>query len=215
MEHFATSAEVIYGQPDKSAVAVKHAARIHSFVARIAASVAPKSVLEIGSGEGIVGAAIAANHVKYVGIEPDHRSLSQAKANFPALTFIHASTGNSPQDLALGTFDLVLSNDVIEHVYDPRKFVAFAKAHLRPGGHFVCGTPNYGSYTRNLLIALAGRWDQHHTALWDGGHIKFFSKRTLGHLLSEGGFCVERWETLSSSRIPFLSSALFAVARLL
>lgn len=43
-------------------------------------------------------------------------------------------------------------------------------------------------YIKNLLISLSGGWDRHADPLWDGGHIKLWSKRTLSRLLEEVGF---------------------------
>ena len=33
---------------------------------------------------------------------------------------------------------------------------------------------------RTMIVVTPFRFDQHFTVLWDGGHIKFFSPRTLG-----------------------------------
>ena len=37
-------------------------------------------------------------------------------------------------------------------------------------------------------MAVAGRLDAHFTALWEGGHIKFWSERTIRRLLTGAGF---------------------------
>lgn len=53
--------------------------------------------------------------------------------------------------------------------------------------------------------------DAHFTALWDHGHIKFWSIRTLGELLREAGFVNLRFERVG--RVPALAKALIAIAR--
>lgn len=71
-------------------------------------------------------------------------------------------------------------------------------------------TPYHG-YWKNLALALAGKMDDHFTALWDHGHIKFWSVRTLDALLEEAGFvdvCFER-----VGRVPALAKSMVAVAR--
>jgi hypothetical protein len=46
----------------------------------------------------------------------------------------------------------------------------------------------YHGYWKNLALALTGQMDAHFTALWDHGHIKFWSIRTITQLLTEAGF---------------------------
>lgn len=71
-------------------------------------------------------------------------------------------------------------------------------------------TPYHG-YLKNLALALAGKWDDHLGPLWDGGHIKFFSKRTLRALLEEAGF--QQIDLLRVGRVPALAKSLVAVVR--
>lgn len=53
--------------------------------------------------------------------------------------------------------------------------------------------------------------DAHFTALWDHGHIKFWSMKTLTLLLEEAGFRDIRFERLG--RIPALAKSMVAVVR--
>jgi 2-polyprenyl-6-hydroxyphenyl methylase/3-demethylubiquinone-9 3-methyltransferase len=53
--------------------------------------------------------------------------------------------------------------------------------------------------------------DRHFTALWDHGHIKFWSMDTLGELLREAGFVDIRFERVG--RVPALAKSMIAVAR--
>jgi 2-polyprenyl-6-hydroxyphenyl methylase/3-demethylubiquinone-9 3-methyltransferase len=41
---------------------------------------------------------------------------------------------------------------------------------------------------KNLLISLLNGWDRHFGVDWDGGHVKFFSKRTLREMAARSGF---------------------------
>jgi 2-polyprenyl-3-methyl-5-hydroxy-6-metoxy-1,4-benzoquinol methylase len=112
--------------------------------------------------------------------------------------------GSVYDDLAglFGTqFDAVVSLEVIEHLFDPRTFVARVRECLRPGGRFILSTPYHG-YVKNLLIALCGHFDAHVDPLWIGGHVKFFSRRTLTALLSEQGFHVDSF--IGAGRLPGL-----------
>jgi 2-polyprenyl-3-methyl-5-hydroxy-6-metoxy-1,4-benzoquinol methylase len=99
---------------------------------------------------------------------------------------------------------------VIEHLVRPRNVPRFAKQLLRPGGHLIISTPYHG-YLKNLLLALANKWDAHLNPFWDGGHIKFWSRKTLSPLLNEAGFRVVRF--IGAGRIPFLWKSMIIIAQ--
>jgi hypothetical protein len=57
-------------------------------------------------------------------------------------------------------------------------------------------------------LAVAGKWDAHITALVDGGHIKFFSIRTLKSYMTDGRVDVitsverrRRWSVTEKERL--------------
>lgn len=105
---------------------------------------------------------------------------------------------------------LFVSLEVIEHVYDPRAYARTLHDLLEPGGTAIISTPYHG-YVKNLALAVTGNLDNHFTALWDGGHIKFFSIRTLRRLLIETGF--QGIHIIRVGRIPPLAKSMVAIAR--
>lgn len=207
--------EIIYGSPNLAGPAEKNAAIIHERMLSVVLKSHPASILEVGSGRGALGARFFASGIRYVGLEPVESELDEARRRYPNISFFHASCYDNAEALNLGKFDLVYSNDVIEHLYNPRQLASFSKAHLNPGGTVVCGTPHYGSYIRNLLLSLTNRWEHHHNPLWDGGHIKFFSKKSLGVIWADAGFGDFTWGEIGSSRFPIMPMYLYCVAHLL
>jgi hypothetical protein len=79
------------------------------------------------------------------------------------------------------------------------------------GGELIISCPYHG-YLKNLVMALAGKFDNHFTVLWDGGHIKFWSKKTLTQLLEEFGFEVIDFK--GAGRFPYLWKSMFIKARI-
>ena len=71
-------------------------------------------------------------------------------------------------------------------------------------------TPYHG-YLKNLVMAATGKMDAHFTVLWDGGHIKFWSRKTLTQLLEEFGFEVIGFK--GSGRFPYIWKSMFIRAR--
>ncbi|HEV7716539.1 MAG TPA: methyltransferase domain-containing protein [Steroidobacteraceae bacterium] len=108
-----------------------------------------------------------------------------------------------------GNWDAVVSTEVIEHLYAPRIFLQRAKALLEVGGALVLSTPYHG-YLKNLAMAVTGSLDGHFTALWDGGHIKFWSYSTLKALLLEAGFGEFRFA--GAGRLPGLWKSMVVTA---
>ena len=81
---------------------------------------------------------------------------------------------------------------------------------LSDGGTAVISTPYHG-YVKNLAMAVTGKMDAHFTALWDHGHIKFWSVKTMTQLLNEAGLIVDHFAYVG--RIPPLAKSMIAVAR--
>jgi SAM-dependent methyltransferase len=112
---------------------------------------------------------------------------------------------------SLNYFDVVISSDVIEHLFYPKELARFAKQCLKPNGQLIVTTPYHG-YWKNLALALLNAMDRHHSVLWDGGHIKFFSVKTLSQLLNEEGFNDIQFKF--AGRLPYLWKGMLASARL-
>ncbi|HMF53126.1 MAG TPA: class I SAM-dependent methyltransferase, partial [Edaphobacter sp.] len=110
----------------------------------------------------------------------------------------------------IGTADVILSTEVIEHVYNPRAFLKTAFDLLKPNGKLVITTPYHG-YCKNVVLSISGKMDRHFTVLWDHGHIKFWSRKTLTLALEETGFKVEQFH--GSGRVPYLWKSMVIMAR--
>ena len=96
------------------------------------------------------------------------------------------------------------------HLVRPGDLLRFAKRLLRAGGYLIISTPYHG-YLKNLVLALTNKWDAHLSPFWDGGHIKFWSRRTLSQLLNDAGFHVVRF--IGAGRLPFLWKSMIIVAQ--
>lgn len=141
-------------------------------------------VLDLGCGSGAVTCWLAECGFHAVGVDPSAEGIHWARAAHPELEFHHASAYD-PLRQQVGTFPLVVSLEVIEHVYDPLRFVSTVFDVLSPGGIVVISTPYHG-WLKNVTIALLGRFDDHVNPLRVHGHIKFWSRSTLTCLLERG-----------------------------
>jgi ubiquinone biosynthesis O-methyltransferase len=168
-----------------------------------------KRVLDLGCGNGYFAKEMARIGFEVVAIDSSTSGIELAQREASPVRFEVASVYD---DIVrnYGRFDAVVSTEVVEHLYDPRTFVRNAFTALEEGGTLVLSTPYHG-YLKNLALAITGKMDGHFTALWDHGHIKFFSRSTMTQLLEEAGF--ESVKIRGLGRIPPLAKTMLVTAR--
>jgi 2-polyprenyl-3-methyl-5-hydroxy-6-metoxy-1,4-benzoquinol methylase len=166
-------------------------------------------LFDIGCGNGSMADRFAQQGWDVTGVDPSIDGIQQARSAYPELKLYN---GSAYDDLAAvyGRFPVVVSLEVVEHVYSPRTFARTAFDLLEPGGTAIISTPYHG-YLKNLALAVSGAMDRHFTALWDNGHIKFWSMATLGELLREAGFEAVKFERVG--RVRALAKSMVAIAR--
>ena len=169
-----------------------------------------KRVLDLGCGNGTLCRALHAEGFSVTGCDPSEEGIHHARMGSPGVEFYQLGVYDDPALLGELDFDVVVSTEVVEHLYEPGALPRFAFRALRPGGHLVVSTPYHG-YLKNLALSLFNKWDSHFTAEWDGGHIKFWSKKTLGRLLRAEGFSAATFR--GAGRVPFLWKSMILVAQ--
>lgn len=167
-------------------------------------------VLDLGCGNGALCQELARAGLEVVGCDADAGGIALAREAIPNVRFEAVSVYDPPSKLSEKPFDAVISTEVVEHLMAPRALPRFAASVLRPGGWFMVSTPYHG-YLKNVLLSVAGKWDSHHSPLWDGGHVKFWSRATLTRLLEEEGFRVERFQGVG--RLPWLWKSMLLTAQ--
>jgi 2-polyprenyl-3-methyl-5-hydroxy-6-metoxy-1,4-benzoquinol methylase len=143
-----------------------------------------RSICDLGCGNGHIAGRLAKLGFRVTGVDASASGIAVARRAYPNVEFVEALIDRG---LSVGEFDLVVSSDVIEHMYRPADLLEAAGALLKPGGQILLGTPYHG-YLKNLVLAASGKMDAHFSALHDGGHIKFFSVKTLSHLMKKHAF---------------------------
>jgi len=174
-----------------------------------------RTICDLGCGNGYLAGELGKRGFSVLGVDASDTYLEFARSRNSSeqVTFMNGLIDMGlPQQLLAGRppFDLVVSSDVIEHIYDPLEFLNTALALLRPGGSAVIGTPYHG-YLKNVAISLTGKWDVHHSVHWHGGHIKFFSVPSLRSMLLHAGFGEPRFEYYG--RFPGFWKNMIAVTR--
>lgn len=172
-----------------------------------------RTVLDAGCGDGNFTQSLQAAGFAMHGVDMSEGGIQRATARYPQCQFRQASVYDDLTTIfpERRSFDAIVSIEVIEHLYSPRQFARRAHAALRPGGLLILTTPYWG-YWKNLLMALTNRTDRALTALWEGGHIKHWSYRTLRTLGETHGFEFVAFEG-AGRPIPFLWRNMIIVFR--
>lgn len=169
----------------------------------------PLTILDVGCGNGYLAGELALLGHHVVGIDLDEDGIAIARKTYPNLRFEVCSVYDDLQSV-IHNADLVVSSEVIEHLFYPRLFLSNLHNVICPGGYLILTTPYHG-YLKNLLISLLGMWDKHHTVDWEGGHIKFFSEKSLSRLLQSSGF--DNIVFRNAGRLPLLWKSIVCRAK--
>lgn len=142
--------------------------------------------LEIGCNAGATLVAAEKLGWKATGVDISRTASTWAREK----RGLNAITGTVEQAaFATGTFDVVYTNAVMEHVENPLSTVKEALRILRPGGVFYAATVNWESYTRDYLGAGWSYLEPMH-------HVQLFTPNNVRELAKRTGFEVERiWTT--------------------
>ena len=181
-------------------------------VLKIVAYLKAQRILDLGAGNGALCGLLKREGYAVAGCEYDKHGVEIARAAHPDVAFYNFGVQDDPAGLleAEAKFDVVVSTEVIEHLFSPHHLPIYAARVLTDNGYLVVSTPYHG-FWKNLALSLSNKWDAHHDPLWHGGHIKFWSRRTLTRLLEQNGFEVLEFRGLG--RLPYLWKSMILICR--
>jgi 2-polyprenyl-3-methyl-5-hydroxy-6-metoxy-1,4-benzoquinol methylase len=146
----------------------------------------PQRVLDVGAGSGWIVAALASMGIEAVGLELDADLL--ACAHDSGAPVIGGDICQPPAELEAGSFDVVLSSQTLEHIFEPRRAIDRMAALLRTGGLLHVDVPNGDSW--GARVRRVQRHDQRFGAIELPHHQLGYHPRSLSALLSSGGLSV-------------------------
>ena len=122
---------------------------------RGARPLAGRSAIDVGCGAGLLCEPLARLGAAVTGVDaaPENVAAAARPARGTGLDIRYVAGDIAALDL--GTFDLVTSMEVIEHVADKRAFLAALAERLAPGGLMILSTPNRTARSRMVLVGAA------------------------------------------------------------
>ncbi len=170
----------------------------------------PKAkVVDAGCGSGGLTRRYASAAGEVIALELSPRAVELAKeANtFDHVQYVEADLQDS-WPVEAGWADLVVSSEVIEHLFEFPTYMAELSRVTAHGGQLYLTTPYHG-LIKNLVLAVRG-FDRHFCS-YDGGHIRFFTDAHLRRLAEAHGFSDVQFRHLG--RIGPLAKSTVMIAR--
>ncbi|MBX3328805.1 MAG: class I SAM-dependent methyltransferase [Nitrospira sp.] len=155
----------------------------------------PLRLLDVGCSSGALLAVAAKLGFSPSGVEIASKAAETAqRAGFDVFCgLLHEAR------FADESFDVITAFELIEHLNAPRLLLNECHRILKPEGVLIINTPNAASWTASVMREC---WDGFSLSSM-GGHVSFFSPRSLANLAGQCGFRVERLET---RRVRFAES---------
>lgn len=154
------------------------------------------NVLEIGCGQGEFGRLVKMNHnIKYTGVESDPHSALIAEQYLDLVLSgdVFVQFHNLPDH----NYDLIICNDVIEHIAIPDILLQNLKNKMKPDSRLVCSIPNFRVLNNLVHIFFNKDFEYDEWGIRDKTHVRFFTKKSILRMFKENGFIVEKIEGIN------------------
>lgn len=156
------------------------------------------AIMDVGCGDGYLLSQFRHRFTELVGIDVSRVRLNRACENLAGTRFRPMlGSAEDMSEIASESIDRIISADTIEHI--PDVYAAAAEMHrvIKRGGILVINTPNI-AYVKRRILLLCGRFPSTSQpneglgsdVLFDGGHLHYFTFRSLRLLLLKAGFQV-------------------------
>lgn len=162
-------------------------------------------VLEVGCGEGVF-ATLLKLPCETWGVEPEPTSAARAAARMQRV--LAGTFDDVADEIPRGYFDLVVCNDVIEHLSNPEDFLAIVKERMAPGGYIIASIPNMRHWEVLWELLATKDWHYGSSGILDRTHLRFFTEKSIHRLFETSGFHIEQAAGINGAFDPVRRSIL-------
>jgi 2-polyprenyl-3-methyl-5-hydroxy-6-metoxy-1,4-benzoquinol methylase len=167
-------------------------------------------ILEIGCADGNFGELLMSQGAKEVwGLEyeQDQAEIAKKRLHKVLVGDVAIQLLNLPDQY----FDVIVCNDVLEHLIDPYTVVLKLKNKLSENGVIVSSIPNI-RYFRNFFDLLFNKnWIYTDSGILDRTHFRFFTYKSIRKLFEDNGYEIVKMVGINSTKSirPFIFNLLF------
>lgn len=153
------------------------------------------SVLEIGCAQGKFLSALNSEAEKW-GVEPNGEAAEQARSKIANV--LTGTYDQVKEQIPNNHFDLIICNDVIEHLSDHDEFLKDIKTKMKSGGVIVGSIPNVRFFPHLVKLLLLKDWKYVDSGILDSTHLRFFTEKSLKRTFSDNNYTIENFKGLNS-----------------
>ncbi len=153
-------------------------------------------ILEVGCGEGSFCNLLKRYDREVWGIEKN--PVAALKAQNECNKLLIGDFNDIFQEIPKKYFDVVVFNDVLEHLYDPWQTIRMVKELLVSDGILVTSIPNF-RYVGNIITEILIDKDFKYKpegGILDDTHIRFFTSKSILNMFHDAGYEVITHEGL-------------------
>jgi 2-polyprenyl-6-hydroxyphenyl methylase/3-demethylubiquinone-9 3-methyltransferase len=162
-------------------------------------------VLDYGCGTGaLLAGGLDPSGATGVGYDISSSAIALARRLYPQLCWREGAVPLPEPD---GSFSVIVSSEVIEHVFDTAALLADFARLLAPAGRLLLTTPYHG-WLKDAGLLLSGRFERHYHDPYSE-HIRYYSRRSLRQACARHGLREAAFHGIG--RAPWLWRSMFVV----
>jgi 2-polyprenyl-3-methyl-5-hydroxy-6-metoxy-1,4-benzoquinol methylase len=193
-----------------SSLKEKYAVKLTDYYAGVRKDILPlvpshsRRVLEIGCGKGNTLAYLKDNSYCdwTCGVELFPEAVESAKEKLDEVH--HGNIEEMILPIEPGTIDMILCLDVLEHLINPQKVVAYLHTLLSEDGMIIASIPNIRHYSASFPLLILNKWEYKDYGILDNTHLRFFVRSTAIDLMQSSGLVLDKIMPTGLGRKGFL-----------
>lgn len=163
---------------------------------------AAEQVLDLGCGEGAFSAVVKERTGAEVwGIEFNAQAAERASSVIDRV--LAGDADDRIAELPDSYFDVVVCNDVLEHLVDPGATLTQLRRKLKPEGVVIASIPNIRYLPALGKVVFRKDFPQEDFGIFDRTHLRFFTRRSIVRMFKTAGFNIRRIKGINGHCGPF------------